>query len=374
MSQRKDVLGEASRTRLRRRPPAPAVRLALWLRRMLLALADRVVPPHVALADQALGSARSAALAVVAELGVADLLTRPRTASELAAQVGADADLLHRTMRALVLSGVFTLDRTGRFALTALGERLRRDHPDSMGSAIRYWSSTAHQQAWARLADVVRTGRPAFPAVHGRSVWRWFDEHPDEGRLFAAAMHRLSELDAPDIVRLFPWPVRGTVCDLGGGAAGVLSRLLQARPDLRGILVDAALVLPDADQLLTHRGVRDRVELVEGSFFSPLPVHADVYLLKHVLHDWDDDACGRLLDAVHHTMAAGTTLVVVEFLQEPNVATYPASLSDLQMAVVCDAGRERSLPQLRRLLAASGFGPGQVRTSPTGLALISASA
>jgi hypothetical protein len=372
MAQTNDGSGQGSRAGLPRRPPAVAVRLALRLRQALLRLADRVVPPHVALADQALGNARAAGLAVMAELGVADLMTRPRTASELAAQVGADPDLLHRTMRALVLSGVFTLDRSGRFALTAIGERLRRDHPDSMWSAIRYWSCASHQQAWAALPDVVRTGRPAFPAVHGRSVWTWFEEHPDEGRLFASAMRRLSELDAPDIVDLVPWPVRGTVCDLGGGAGSVLSRLLQARPGLRGVLVEASAVIPEADRLLTERGVRDRVDLIEGSFFSPLSVDADVHLLKHVLHDWDDDACGRILGTVHQAMAPGSTLIVVEYLQEPNVATFPASLSDLQMAVVCDAGRERSLSQIRSLLAAAGFGPGPVRTSPTGLALISA--
>jgi hypothetical protein len=277
-------------------------------------------------------------------------------------------------MRALVLDGIFTLDARGRFRLTRTGRRLRSDHPESMRAVVRYWSSKARLRAWAGLADVVRTGRPAFPAVTGRSVWEWFDENPSEGYVFAAAMRRLTEVDVPDVLGLYPWPDRGTVCDVAGGAGTLLARILQARPQARGVLVEGRIALAAAEPVLKRHAVADRVELVEGDLFAGFTARADVYVLRAVLHDWDDATCHRILSVTRAAMPAGATLVVVDLLQEPNVPRYPASLVDLQMAVVCDAGRERSADELRGLLRAAGFVPGSVRRSGTGLGVLTARA
>jgi O-methyltransferase domain len=361
---------DVSRATMPRRPPTPIVRGALRLRRTLLALADKVVPPQFALFDQAVGDGRARAIAVMTQLGITDLLgSRSRTAQDLAKELGLDADLLHRTMRALVLEGVFRLSRSGKFSLTAKGHRLRSDHPDSLRSWILYWSSESNQRAWAAFDTVLRTGEPSFRTVHGKSVWTWFDEHPDEGRTFAAAMRRLTEFDAPDIVGLYPWPATGTVCDVAGGAGTLLSRVLQANPELRGVLVEAPIVLAEAEHVLTERGVRDRVELVEGDLFGTIIATADIYLLKTVLHDWDDDTCLRILRTVYEAMPPGATVVVIEYLQEPNVASYPASMNDLQMAVICDRGRERSRVELQGLLGRAGFTPTTVHVSGSGLGL-----
>ena len=368
-------IGDVAAVELPRRPPTAVVRAALGLRRRLLALADRAVPPQFALFDHSVAGARAAALAAVTRFGIADLLVGgPRTAVQLAEQVDLDPDALHRLMRSLALAGIFSLGRDGRFGLTPMSERLRIDHPDSMRNWVLYWSTDSNQSAWAAIDETVRTGVPAFPSRHGMSVWQWFTEHPDEGRLFASAMRRITELDAPDIVGLYPWPRTGTVCDLAGGAGTLLSRILQSRPELDGVLVEAPLVLAEAERVLEERGVRDRAELVVGDLFGSLEAEADVYVLKSVLHDWDDDTCRRILATVRATMRPGTTLVLVELLQERNEASYPSSLTDLQMMVVCDGGRERSRVELQALLRASGFTPTSVHEGATGVGLVAATA
>ena len=355
--------------------PRLAIRAGLQVRRLLLAMAGRVLPAQLTVFDLALASGRSAALATVARLGVADhLADGPRTAAQLAAASDADPDALHRVLRALVLERIFTLDRRGRFGLTAAGERLRTGHPESMRAWVVYFHTRSNQAAWAELDDVVRTGEPAFPRRFGTSVWTWFDDHPDEGRLFASAMRRLTELDAPGIVAAYPWPAQGTVCDLAGGQGTLLARVLEANPGLRGILVERPLVLAEARALLARRNLGHRVALTPGDLFGGISASADVYLLKNVLHDWADDACLQILRTAKSTMSPGSTLVVIELLQERDRATYPASLTDLQMMVACDGGRERSAAELQALLRTAGLTPGPVHTTATGTGLVTATA
>jgi predicted transcriptional regulator len=366
-----ELPSDISRAALPRRPPTPLARGALALRRRLLALADSVVPPQFALFDLTVADGRARALATIADLGIPDALgSRRRTAESLARELNLDTNMLHRVLRALHVEGIVRMDRAGRVRLTRKGQCLRVDHPDSLRSWIGYWSTASNRAAWDAFADVVRTGEPAFPAVHGMSVWRWFDEHPEEGRLFAAAMRRLTEFDAPDVVGLYPWPDAGTVCDIAGGAGTLLSRILQAKPHLRGILVEAPVVLPEAEKVFVERGVRERVELVEGDIFGKITATADVYVLKNVLHDWDDETCVKILGTAHAAMPPGAILVIVEYLQEPNVPAYPASMNDLQMAVICDGGRERSRAELQGLLSRVGFTPTSVHVSGAGLGLV----
>jgi hypothetical protein len=341
----------------------------LGLRRRLQLLADRLVPPQAALFDQSVGLVRTQVIATLAELGVADeLADGPATAAELAGRLGVDADALHRTMRAAVVSGLLKLDGEGRFSLARTGQALRTDHPTSVRDWARYFASKSNSDAWTDLTETVRTGRAAFPRVHGRSVWQWFAEHPDEERMFAGGMRAGTLQDAPFIVGGYPWPESGVVCDVAGGVGTLLAAVLDARPGLRGVLVDAPGVLAEADGWLAMRGVRDRVELAEGDIFRSLEARADVYLLKNILHDWDDEACTTILRTVRAAMPEGARLVAVEYLQERNEPDIIASLSDLQMMNVCDDGRERSAAEIQELFRAAGLRPGEVvRTGGPGL-------
>jgi hypothetical protein len=345
------------------------VHAVLGLRQRLLALADRLFPSQAVLFDQSVGLARTQMLATAAELGVADELAKgPATAEELAARLGVNADALHRLMRAMSVNGVFKLDRKGRFRLGRSGQALRSDHPLSVRDWARYFASRSNSDAWADLTETVRTGRSAFPRVHGRSVWQWFAEHPEEERMFAGGMRAGTLQDAPYIVGGYPWPDEGVVCDVAGGAGTLLAAVLDARPRLRGVLVDAPGVLAEADTWLAGRGLRERVELAEGDIFRSVDATADVYLMKNILHDWDDRACETILRTLRAAMPAGARLVVVEYLQERNEPDLIASLSDIQMMNVCDDGRERSAAEIQELFRAAGLRPGKVvRTGGPGL-------
>lgn len=350
-------------------PPPRVVATGLALRRMLLRAADALLPANAVLWDRTMGVARTQVVGTIAELGVADVLAfGPLTAGEIAPRVGADPDALHRVLRLAASEGILTLDGRGRFGLTRVGRALRSDAASSMRPWARYAALRSTGAAWEDLTETVRTGRSAFPRVHGMSVWDWFNEHPDEGRLFAGAMRTVTEIDAPAIAASDLWPRSGTVCDVAGGAGTLLGEILATHPALRGVLVEAAVVLTEAEAHLARRGLRDRAELVEGDLFGGFSAQADVFVLKNIVHDWDDATSAKILANVRATMAPGQRLLVIEQLQERNDPHQFTSLTDLLMLTQCDDGRERSRAELRDLLTGAGFSPGRI--APTGVSAI----
>ena len=342
-------------------PPRRAAHAALSLRQRVRHALDRALPADAVLWELSMGTAATHLLGAVADLGVADALADgPATAEELAQRLDLDADALHRVLRALVPTGTVRLDRRGRFRLAGPGRALASTHKRSLNAWVRYQSHDATQRAWGAVADTVRTGEPSFNLVHGRSVWAHFAEHPDEERLFAAAMREATRMVLPMVTGGYPWPDTGTVCDVAGGTGTVLAAILEQRPGLRGVLVDAPGVLREADANLRERGVRDRVELREGDMFERVDAAADVYVLKDVLHDWDDARCAQILRTVRAPMPSGARVVLVETLQERDEADPIVSLIDVQMLTQCDGGRQRSVAELHALLAQADLRPGAV--------------
>ena len=343
-------------------PPRAAVQAVLGVRNALHRAGDRLLPPEFVAFLVSTDFMYSRALGTFAELGIADELAGgPKTAAEIAARLDLDADALHRVLRLLALRGVLKLSGDGRFALTRVGRMATSDHPRSVRAWLRYEMLESTQRAYGGLTETVRTGAPSFPAVHGKSVWQHFAETPEEEQLFAASMRRVTEFDLPSITGGYPWPDEGRVCDVAGGVGTMLAGILRAKPRLRGVLVDAAGVLAEADGYLREHGVRDRVELSEGDMFEHVGAQADVYTLKDVLHDWDDERCLKVLRTVRGAMAPGARVVLVENLQEPNEPHPVASMADIQMLTQCDGGRQRSVAELHALLRAADLRPGEVR-------------
>lgn len=345
-----------------RAPPRAAARAVLAARRRLLEAANRLAPGEVVLWEESMALSRTRILGVLAELGVADALAAgAATAPQLAERLDLDADALHRVLRAGALYGYLSLRRGGRFRLTSVGRALCEDHPHSLREWVRYLNLPSTQAAWAAVADTVRTGEPSFPAVHGRSVWEHFAEHPDEERMFATAMRKLTELIRPAVVAGYPWPDEGTVCDVAGGVGTLLTGVLQARPGLQGVLVEAPGVLAEADAYLTAEGVRDRVTLCEGDMFERVDARADLYLLKDILHDWDDERSLQVLRTVRAAMPQRARVILVEELQDHDSPDLPASLIDVHMLTQTDGGRQRSEDELHALLRLADLEPGEVR-------------
>jgi hypothetical protein len=343
-------------------PPRPAARAIFACRRLARRLLDRLLPPEVALWEHSMAFTRTRMLGALAEHGVADELAKgPATAEQLAARLALDADALHRVLRACAVDGVVRLDRRGRFRLGYVGRALRDDHPRSLRAWVRYLNFRSTQDAWAGVVDTLRTGEPSFPAVHGRSVWDHFAANPDEEREFATSMRKITEMSLPSIVKRYPWPEQGTVCDVAGGTGTLLVGILRARPNLLGVLVDGPGVLAEAETHLGSLGLGDRVTLSAGNMFERIDARADYYVLKDVLHDWDDERCLTILRTVRAAMPAGARVVLVESLQEPNELESISSIVDVHMLTQCDGGRQRSAAELHALMRRCGIEPDGVR-------------
>ena len=340
--------------------PLPVVLATLALRRRLKQLADMLVPPQIAMLDLGEGVGGVQVAAAIAELGIADVLADgPMTAAQFAARIDCDDDTAHRLLRGAVACGLCTMDRrSGAVKLTRMGAVLRSDHPASLRAWMRYKGMRSTVGAWGGLAASVRSGRSSFEIVHGMSVWEWYSAHPDEQRVFAATMRQATAISARAIARVYPWPDEAVVCDVAGGIGTLLSVIVaESRANLRGVLVDSAGMITEARGFLAERGVADRIDCVEGDIFRAIDTAADVYLLKDVLHDWDDERCAKILNAVAASMPSGSRLVVIEYLQPPNRPNPFSPLPDLHTLTQRDGGRLRSAAELAALLTGAGLRP-----------------
>lgn len=346
-------------------PPALLVRAALGLRRTLLALADRVVPAHVPIFERSTGVMQTMLLGAVARRGVADLLLEgPLDAATIAARTGSDADTMHRILRALATIGIFELRVDGRFANNRLSHALVGGRLERTREWVQYCGSQSNVAAWAEVERTLLDGHNSFEPLFGMTLWDWFERHADEREMFAQAMMGLTIADAPVIARLYPFAEVASICDVGGGRGTLLSELLIRHRHLTATLCDSAGVLQSARTLLGQRGVLERVSLVPGSFFDAVPAGCEAYLLKNILHDWDDARCRVILGNVRRAMSPGQRLLVIEQLVERNDTRGLGPLADVQMMVACADGRERAVAELHALLEATGFTPARVFRHP----------
>src|SRR5512133_2267272 len=262
--------------------------------------------PTVALRRLTNGYQVTQAIHVAATLGIADLLRDgPRDSDALAQETATHAPSLHRVLRALASVGVLHEGDDGRFALTAIGECLRSDAAEPVGAWAAFVGRPYHWQAWGALLHGVRTGESPFHEVHGTDAWGYRAAHPEEGAIFDAAMTDIMRRANAHLLAAYDFGRFATVVDVGGGRGAFLGAVLDANPGTRGILFDQPHVVEGAV-------VGERCEVIGGSFFDAVPEGADAYLLKAVLHDWDDDDAVRILRRCRDAIAPGGALLVVE--------------------------------------------------------------
>jgi SAM-dependent methyltransferase len=325
-------------------------------------------PPTVALRRLVNGYQVTQAIHVAATLGIADLLAdEPRDAEQLAAATSSHAPSLRRVLRALASVGVLDEGDDGRFALTEIGACLRSDAPDPVGGWAAFVGRPSHFAAWSNLLHTVRTGENAFAAVHGTDVWDYRAAHADEGAAFDRAMTDITRRANRHLLDAYDFSPFASVVDVGGGHGALVAALLTAHPGMRGVVFDLPHVVADAPALLAAAGVLERCDVVAGSFFDdPLPAGADAYLLKAIVHDWEDEQAVAILRACRAAMRPDSMLLVVDRdLGAPN-ENPDAKLSDLNM-MVGTGGRERTRDEFEALFAAGGFS--LQRALPTGIAL-----
>jgi precorrin-6B methylase 2 len=297
----------------------------------------------------------SQALYAAAELGIADLLAGgPRTADDLATASGAHAPSLARVLRLLASEGVFMEMDDGRFALTPMAEALRRDVPGSMRPLVLFSGGETLWWSWGHLTHAVRTGKPAFDYVHGTDFFEYFRQHPNEWALFDQLMTTQTTPATRAVAAAYDFSPFKTIVDVGGGRGALMLELLAAYPHLRGIVFDQPAVAAGARQAIEAAGLADRCEAIGGDFFAAVPEGCDAYLLKSVLHDWDDERCGAILRACRRAVPADGRLLAVEVLVPPGNAPSFAKSQDVNMLVNL-GGRERTEAEHRALYAAAGF-------------------
>jgi hypothetical protein len=291
-------------------------------------------------------------------LGVPDRLAAgPTAAPDLARAVAADPDALARLLRAGAGLGLLDRDGAGRWLLTATGGLLRTGVPGAMGQLSALFCADPCWRSWGELGWSVRTGQVAFEKVTGRSAFEYLAGEPGLGAVFTEAMAEGTRLAAPGVVACCDLTGVGTLADVGGGNGTLLAAFLTAHPGLRGVVFDTAAGVGDADRVLTAAGVADRTEVVIGDMFVAAPP-ADAYVVKSVVHDWDDERATALLARVREAMPAHGRVFVVEPVLAADTAGLAAQfgvlMSDLNM-LVCAGGRERTGEEFAALLAAAGL-------------------
>lgn len=314
------------------------------------------MPPELSLTDQLRAMASGAwvtqMIHVAAELGVADQLTDgERDCAELAAACGADADSLFRLLRGLASLGLFQESAPRRFGLTPLAELLRDDHPQSLRQFARMLGDE-HYLSWNDLLHSVRTGENAFRHGHGLSVFEWYQQNPRRAEIFDGAMTDFSRDETEAMLVAFDFSGITHLVDVGGGRGELLKRVLQANGQLRGTLFDQPQVVAGA---AIQPQLAERMHVQGGDFFTEAPSGADAYLLKHILHDWDDEACRTILGHIRTAMAPDARVLIVEQVIPAGNAPFPGKLLDLNMLVMSEGGRERTAEEYTQLLASAGL-------------------
>ncbi len=295
----------------------------------------------------------SQALYVAAKLKIADRVeAEPRTAADLAREAGVHSQALYRLLRALASVGCFAEDGQGRFGLTPLAECLL-DRPGSQ-SALALMNGEEHYAAYGRLIDSVRTGKPAFDQLFGKPVFDYLSEHPESARTFDAAMTGVHGAETQAMLDVYDFSGIGTLVDIGGGNGSTISAVLRAYPTLRGILYDLPGVIGRAKTAIAAAGLAERCALQAGSFFESVPAGGDAYMMRHIIHDWDDEKSLTILRNVRRVIPASGKLLVVESVIRPGNDADFAKLLDLTMLVI-PGGMERTEEQYRALYAQAGF-------------------
>jgi hypothetical protein len=312
------------------------------------------LPPNQRIMQMLTGHWISQLIHAAAVLGLADLVEAgPKNSQELAQATRTHAPSLFRLLRGLASIGVFAEDGQGRFGLTPLAECLLSDRPGSQrGAAIM--TGSEHYRAWGELLWSVRTGKPAFDHVFGKPIFDYLAEHPESARIFDEGMTGVHGAETAAIAAAYDFSAFRTLVDVGGGNGSTLAGILPAFPSLSGVLFDLPHVVDRARQQLKQRGLEGRCSCVGGSFFESVAPGADACLLRHIIHDWDDDKSIVILRNCRKALPAKGKLLVVESVIPPGNDPDFGKLLDLAMLVI-PGGKERTAAEFRGLYQAAGF-------------------
>lgn len=329
--------------------------------------------PYEAVFQMIVGKWISQAVGTAVEIGVPDQLAkRARHCGELAREAGVSEDGLYRLLRALASVGLFAEDANRRFRLTSMGQLLRSDHPESVAGYARFTAHDITWRPWGHLSYSVKTGMPAFDHVFGTPIFEHFSQNPEVAAVFDDAMTSISAMEAEATSAAYAFDGIGTLMDVAGGHGLLLATVLRRHKKMRGVLFDLPHVAAGAAATFSRAGIAGRVRVESGDFFKELPSGADAIMMKHILHDWDDDSATRILQVCHRALGKrGKVLIVDPVVPRGNTPHY-GKLLDLEMLVLTPRGRERTKAEFIKLLEGAGFRLSRVIATQSPLSIIEA--
>lgn len=337
--------------------------------------ATRISPmrPYDVLFQMVIGKWISQALGTIVEIGVPDqLATGARQCSDLARRAGVSEDGLYRLLRALASVGLFSESGNRQFRLTGMGQLLRSNHPESLAGYARFTAHDITWRPWGHLKYSVKTGMPAFDHVFNASIFEHFSRNPEVAAVFDDAMTSISAMEARATSDAYDFKGVATLMDVAGGRGLLLATVLRRHKTMRGVLFDLPHVAAGAAATFTRAGITGRVRIESGDFFKELPTGADAIIMKHIIHDWDDDSATRILQVCHRALGhRGKVLIVDPVVPLGNTPHY-GKLLDLEMLVLTPRGRERTKADFAKLLRGAGFRLSRVIATESPLSIVEA--
>lgn len=292
---------------------------------------------------------------VAAKLGIADLLKDgPRTAEQLAAATDSNPDALYRILRMLGSIGVFSEGNHRHFSLTPLSETLLSDIPGSLRPGAIAEMGEVHYEAWGNIMHSVKNGDIAFDGHFGKNIWQYFETDPAKADNFNRYMASSSEALNRAISAGYDFSGFDKLVDVGGGLGGMISAILTANPQLKGVVFDAPSVVEKSKDFLAERGLSDRCETIGGDFFESVPSGGDIYAMRWILHDWEDEKSLTILRNIRAVLPSNGKLLLAEAVVPEGTVPHFSKFFDLIMLVMT-GGRERTELEWRTLLGKAGY-------------------
>ena len=337
--------------------------------------ANRTSPsrPYEVLFQMVIGKWISQALGTVVEIGVPDQLAKgARRCSDIAREAGVSEDGIYRLLRALARLGLFVESAGRRFKLTGMGQMLRRDHPESLAGFARFVGHDSTWRPWGQLDYSVKTGMPAFDHVFNVPIFEYYSRNPEAAAVFDDAMTSISAAEARAASDAYDFKGVDTLMDVAGGHGLLLATVLRRQKKMRGVLFDLPHVAAGAAATFARAGITGRVRVESGDFFKELPSGADAMLMKHIVHDWDDDSATQILQACHRALGPRGKVLIVDTVVPSGNTPHYGKLLDLEMLVLTPRGRERTKAEFTRLLRGAGFRLSRVIATESPLSIVEA--
>lgn len=304
---------------------------------------------------------------VVAELGVADLLRDgPLSVNALAEKTDTHAPTLYRVLRALSSVGVFVETKERMFGLTPLAKCLQSD---AIRPIARMFLSGWHDKAWNSLAYTVQTGKPGFDHAFGKQAFEWMEENPEVRAILDQGQGMKAKGFAKAVIEAYDFTDFNTICDVGGGQGAFLIQLLANYPHAKGLVAEMPGAAMSAEKEISTAKLNVRCKAFFYNFLKEAPPVCDGYFLVNVLHDWEDEICGRILKNISRSMKAHSRLWIVEYLLESEPGFSVAKLLDIEVLVM-GGGLERTIDEYKSLMGSAGLAVSKVIPTNSGPALL----